>query len=143
MPLNGHGLCSQCLGHKDAWEKAGILHRDISSNNIMFVVDQDQETTTEPYGILNDWDICIRKSDLAMECTQNGRPVSDIGFPRTTILPLIAIEGYLGIHVWSIASMAAQTLPAIRRHRSIRPRRYVLLPPLPLALQHCYTLVRA
>ena len=135
MPLKGHELCSQYLGHKDAWEKAGILHRDISSNKIMFVVDQDQETTTEPYGIMNDWDImCIRKSDLAMGRTQKGRPVSDIGFSRTTILPLITIEGYLGVHVRSIASMAAQTLPALRRHRSVHPRCYLLLPPISLAL---------
>ena len=44
----------------------------------MFVVDQEKETTTEIYGILNDWDLCKRKRDLAKEHTQSGRSVSDI-----------------------------------------------------------------
>ena len=59
--------------------KAQILHRDISCGNIMFVVDQEQATETELYGILNDWDLCKHERDLALEQTQNGRSVSDMG----------------------------------------------------------------
>ena len=46
----------------------------------MFVVDQSQETTVEPYGILNDWDLCKLKSQLNTERTQSGRSVRDDGF---------------------------------------------------------------
>ena len=43
----------------------------------MFVVDQDQEITVKLHGILNDWDLCKRKSDLGKERTQSGRSVRD------------------------------------------------------------------
>lgn len=63
---------------------ANILHRDISCANIMFVVDQETETETNVHGILNDWDLCKHKRDLALEQTQNGRSVS--GISSTVIL---------------------------------------------------------
>ncbi|KAI0089087.1 hypothetical protein BDY19DRAFT_906019 [Irpex rosettiformis] len=60
-------------GHDDAWNKAKILHRDISVNNIMFVVSQDEETTREMNGILIDWDLCKERDELNNNRTQNGR----------------------------------------------------------------------
>ena len=39
--------------HEQAWTKAGILHGDISDNNIMIVWLDDVMT-----GILVDWDLC-------------------------------------------------------------------------------------
>ena len=43
------------LGHKEAWEKAKILHRDVSIGNIMLVVDQNVSNESgESYGILID-----------------------------------------------------------------------------------------
>ncbi|KAI0086349.1 hypothetical protein BDY19DRAFT_995954 [Irpex rosettiformis] len=59
------------IGHKDAWEKAGILHRDISTGNIMYVVSQAGDTITGTYGILNDWDMCKHKRDLIAGQPQN------------------------------------------------------------------------
>ncbi|KAI0089094.1 hypothetical protein BDY19DRAFT_1048081 [Irpex rosettiformis] len=60
-------------GHDNAWNKAKILHRDISVNNIMFVVAQDEETTREMNGILIDWDLCKERDELNNNRTQNGR----------------------------------------------------------------------
>ncbi|KAJ3559199.1 hypothetical protein NM688_g481 [Phlebia brevispora] len=56
--------------HRDAWEKAGILHRDISVNNILIDIDSP---ANKPLGFLNDWDLCKYKADLAKTATQNGR----------------------------------------------------------------------
>jgi thiamine kinase-like enzyme len=49
-PLH-HGsalLISSTLAHEDAYNKAGVLHRDISVGNIMI---------TKGHGILIDWDL--------------------------------------------------------------------------------------
>ena len=77
------GIASQWLtslveGHKEAWEKAGILHCDISENNIMYVVNQDDDDDEDNdiEGILIDWDLCKYKSDLSQKATQYGRSVS-------------------------------------------------------------------
>ncbi|CCM01096.1 uncharacterized protein FIBRA_03144 [Fibroporia radiculosa] len=45
--------------HRDAWERARILHRDISVGNVMIEWDG-----TSFRGILNDWDLCKYKDDL-------------------------------------------------------------------------------
>ncbi|KAI0685725.1 hypothetical protein BC835DRAFT_1309836 [Cytidiella melzeri] len=60
-------------GHKDAWTKAGILHRDISVGNIMRVVDQADEKDLAVTGILNDWDLCKYKDELERPATQHNR----------------------------------------------------------------------
>ncbi|GJE90363.1 hypothetical protein PsYK624_064940 [Phanerochaete sordida] len=39
------------LGHKSAWTKAKILHRDVSMNNILINIDDSN-------AFLNDWDLC-------------------------------------------------------------------------------------
>lgn len=60
-----------------AWEKAGILHRDVSVANIMIDVDSP---SGKSFGFLNDWDHCKYKADLddpLINATQSvGIPVS-------------------------------------------------------------------
>ena len=55
--------------HQDAWEKAHILHRDVSMGNILINV----ETGT---GFLNDWDLCKYKDELDKPASQHVRSVS-------------------------------------------------------------------
>ena len=43
--------------HRDAWRKAGVLHRDISPHNILINVRNNE-------GLLNDWDLCKYKEDF-------------------------------------------------------------------------------
>ena len=61
--------------HKGAW-KAGILHRDISVNNIMRVVDQEAENDNVVKGILSDWDLAKYEHQRSKEATQDCRSVS-------------------------------------------------------------------
>ena len=77
--------------HKEAFEKAGILHRDISVGNILI--------TPDGRGLLIDWELCKRVKDLA-----NGARLSE----RTVRLSLPAIyislndvgafAGHMAIH---------------------------------------------
>ncbi|KAF9003412.1 hypothetical protein BDQ17DRAFT_1425368 [Cyathus striatus] len=43
-------------GHRKAWEKCGILHRDISGNNVML--------DRWGHGVLNDWDLARRREEM-------------------------------------------------------------------------------
>ncbi|KAI0690796.1 hypothetical protein BC835DRAFT_1417547 [Cytidiella melzeri] len=80
-PLDTYKHSSELIGlvydaltaHEEAWTYAEILHRDISTNNIMCLVDQDDEKDADPKGILNDWDLCKYKSDLKEQATQYSR----------------------------------------------------------------------
>lgn len=62
-------------GHQEAWEKAKILHRDISVNNILVDVNSSTGGGT---GFLIDWDLCESREDMGKEATQNGRTVSTL-----------------------------------------------------------------
>lgn len=46
-------------GHQQAWENAGVLHRDISVGNIMIDIETGR-------GFLNDWDLCKYKEDFQL-----------------------------------------------------------------------------
>lgn len=68
--------------HRDAWENAKVLHRDISAGNILIYYDEDDDPDSGeevmPRGILNDWDLCKYKEDLNSGATQRGRSVSQL-----------------------------------------------------------------
>ena len=92
--------------HHGAWE-AGILHRDISVDNIMRVVDQEREKDVVIQGILNDWDLSKRRKYLTALATQYGRSVSifvmGLGFSLKRDL-----IGYVGIYVGPLSSIPLQ-----------------------------------
>ena len=58
--------------HHEAWANAEILHRDISPNNIVIL---DQESGVSR-GLLIDWDLCKRKSELNQGASSHSRSVS-------------------------------------------------------------------
>ncbi|KIP03556.1 hypothetical protein PHLGIDRAFT_121484, partial [Phlebiopsis gigantea 11061_1 CR5-6] len=47
------------LGHQQAWEKAGVLHRDVSVGNILIDVASPED---DIHGFLTDWDLCQKLS---------------------------------------------------------------------------------
>jgi RIO-like serine/threonine protein kinase len=53
--------------HKLAWEKAGILHRDISVGNILI--------TKDGHGLLIDWDLCKHQENLREAARRDERTV--------------------------------------------------------------------
>lgn len=68
-------------GHRDAWELARILHRDVSVGNIMIDVESPED---DPAGFLNDWDLCKFAEDLDKPASQPaGRSVSCMLFCDT------------------------------------------------------------
>ncbi|KAI0682340.1 hypothetical protein BC835DRAFT_1424562 [Cytidiella melzeri] len=66
-------LLNALQGHEEAWTKAGVLHRDISVDNVMRVVDQDDKADANVLGILNDWDLCKYKDELEQPAMQYNR----------------------------------------------------------------------
>ncbi|KAA1470066.1 hypothetical protein DENSPDRAFT_870709 [Dentipellis sp. KUC8613] len=52
--------------HRDAWEKAGILHRNVSASNILIDV-------RTGHGFLNDWTMCQYKSEMSKDANPYGR----------------------------------------------------------------------
>ncbi|EKM49689.1 uncharacterized protein PHACADRAFT_265259 [Phanerochaete carnosa HHB-10118-sp] len=54
------------LAHRDVYEVAGILHRDVSIGNILI----DIETSR---AILNDWDLCKYRNEMNRAATQHAR----------------------------------------------------------------------
>ncbi|OBZ74058.1 Thymus-specific serine protease [Grifola frondosa] len=62
--------------HKEAWEKGGILHRDVSDGNIMICDDvKDEYGQRTSTAFLNDWDLAKYKHELAktpMQKTRSG-----------------------------------------------------------------------
>ena len=55
------------VAHKEAFENAKILHRDISVGNILI--------TNDGHGLLIDWDLSKYIKDLAMGARQGERSV--------------------------------------------------------------------
>ncbi|OBZ73849.1 hypothetical protein A0H81_06455 [Grifola frondosa] len=56
------------VAHQQAWEKAGVLHRDISDGNVLIY-----DGSSGPVGILNDWDLARYKEELMKPAIQKSR----------------------------------------------------------------------
>ncbi|EKM51332.1 uncharacterized protein PHACADRAFT_213176 [Phanerochaete carnosa HHB-10118-sp] len=54
------------LAHRDAYEVAGILHRDVSIGNILIDIEAS-------CAILNDWDLCKYRNEMNRAATQHAR----------------------------------------------------------------------
>lgn len=78
--LDSHGLHGW-IAHRTAWDKADILHRDISASNIMININPETPGSLEV--LLNDWDLCQWKEDSLKSATQPaGRSVRVMSHPR-------------------------------------------------------------
>ncbi|KAI0689808.1 hypothetical protein C8T65DRAFT_834548 [Cerioporus squamosus] len=67
------GVYFALVAHQFAWEKCGILHRDISVGNIL-LCHFDGDTTGTRVGLLADWDLAKTKEQLEkQQATQKSR----------------------------------------------------------------------
>ncbi|KAH9936632.1 uncharacterized protein B0H18DRAFT_1113994 [Fomitopsis serialis] len=86
-----------CLtAHQEAWEKARILHRDISSGNLLLccVVTEDGDITW--IGMLVDWGLCKYEEELAMRSVLKTRS----GTWQFISAVLLAFPGHFVHAVW-------------------------------------------
>ncbi|KAI0701130.1 hypothetical protein C8T65DRAFT_741826 [Cerioporus squamosus] len=58
-------MCFAIIAHRQAWEKAGILHRDISVSNILIV--EEGRGKVVRTAILSDWDLCKYKEEMSKD----------------------------------------------------------------------------
>ncbi|RPD73044.1 hypothetical protein L226DRAFT_572499 [Lentinus tigrinus ALCF2SS1-7] len=70
-------ICDAIYAHCCAWEEAGILHRDVSVNNIMIFEFVGADGKVERRGMLCDWDLC--KYVEQMESSQKSRTINRTG----------------------------------------------------------------
>ncbi|RPD52350.1 hypothetical protein L227DRAFT_589697 [Lentinus tigrinus ALCF2SS1-6] len=70
-------VCDAMYAHCCAWEGAGILHRDVSVNNIMIFEFVGDDGLVERRGMLCDWDLC--KYAEQMESSQKSRTIDRTG----------------------------------------------------------------
>ncbi|KAA1476294.1 hypothetical protein DENSPDRAFT_884222 [Dentipellis sp. KUC8613] len=56
-------LLDAMIAHEEAWCRAGVLHRDISVNNIL-ILEEGEGSNVTRRGILNDWDLCKYKEQM-------------------------------------------------------------------------------
>ena len=66
-----------CAGHREAWTKAKIIHRDLSDGNVLILINQEVAEAGHR-GMLIDWDLCKYKEDMDQGATQGGRSVSAV-----------------------------------------------------------------
>ena len=56
----GHQLQEFVLAHKDAFELAGVLHRDVSIGNLLMVPQNGPGGVFTYHGVLTDWELSER-----------------------------------------------------------------------------------
>ena len=74
-------------GHKVAWEKKGVLHRDISDTNVVMVGDD---------GIILDWDLCKKLRAMDKGPTSRQRSVRNIPSPMLRPVPCLTLVPIIG-----------------------------------------------
>lgn len=86
-------VSSRLLGHQDAYEKAKVLHRDISAKNILI-------NPLTQMGLIIDWDLAKHMdTDGELQSSQSGRSVGTSGITIVGMSLTDFAAGYLALHV--------------------------------------------
>ena len=95
--------------HQQAWEKAGVLHRDISGANILIT-----GSGAQCRGILIDWDMCKYKDT---EGALSGPAFRSVGYFEQLVSylwKLIGIPGDLVLYVGAASQKSGKASPCFR-----------------------------
>lgn len=97
--------------HKHAWKEYGILHCDISAENILILYIVRDETVVQSVGLLCDWDLARRRVDIIYPAiTPQARAV------RRILRPSVPLEygaemfhpiGNVAVHVCCFAVVSS------------------------------------
>ena len=81
------------------YEKAGLLHRDVSANNI--VIREDGR------GMLIDWDMCRPVAEIRSGASQ---PTRSVSLRMTAFAPTLItiLSGYLDIYVGTACGLSVE-----------------------------------
>ncbi|KAL4244005.1 hypothetical protein ABKN59_010675, partial [Abortiporus biennis] len=118
---SSRSLCSHVLdamnGHGLAWEEAGVLHRDVSPENILIDEDPEDGNRNSPQSFLHDWDLCKYKEELNDGAAQGIRSGT---WPFVSALLLYYpnkqhdladdLESFVHVIYWFFASMIITSL---------------------------------
>jgi serine/threonine protein kinase len=72
-----HCILTHITAHQQAYDHAGVLHRDISAGNILIV---DEAKSTIEFGMLIDWDLSkmVGQGGTTSTARQHTRTVSNV-----------------------------------------------------------------
>lgn len=109
------------LGHKQAFEVCGVLHRDVSGGNILIL--------PKGGGLLNDWDMAVKIEEAKLGPRAHERTVSLVSPPikHHSYLHI----GYLGFYVHRSIERQEMSPQSQRRHGIILLGSTILQPSLP------------
>ena len=110
---------AQQLAHRKGWERAGVLHQDVSINNILVLEVQDDqesgETNTRRVGMLCDWELCEYKENMTGERRTIDQFVRAVFFHILEILDgLTNSVGNMGLPVSAILALSSEAISGVR-----------------------------
>ncbi|TFY51764.1 hypothetical protein EVG20_g10847 [Dentipellis fragilis] len=103
-------LLDAMIAHEEAWSRAGVLHRDISINNIL-ILEEGEGSNFTRRGILNDWDLCKYKEQmdkgmaprrLNLTSTWYFRSALSLQFPRKPYRLSDDIESFIHVYHYCV-----------------------------------------
>ncbi|KAK7689574.1 hypothetical protein QCA50_007366 [Cerrena zonata] len=121
----------QCAfyGHKQVWTKVGILHGDVSDNNIMVVYRGDSIG-----GILIDWDLCKHRDDLEEKKVRNGNRSGTwpfisalrLQYPKKSLELSDDIESFIHVITWHALCYHKHSLSSVPQELALRVHSWFL-----------------
>ena len=110
---------AQQLAHRNVWMGAGVLHQDVSINNILVLEVQDDqesgETNTRRVGMLCDWELCEYKENMTRERRTTDQFVRTVFFRILKILDgLTNSAGNMGFPVSVVLALSSKAIPGVR-----------------------------